>query len=301
MKTLLSCFFIASLLSAQTDSLPTSLVFLSDTQAPMWIEKLYLKDYGNEKATQNIFSSILKEKNLAAVVHCGDITAYGMSRSKWKAVLPFIDSLKTKSIPFIAAKGNHDYYFFSGRALARYEEYIPDGKNEFSIHQFGNTAIVALNSNFEELEDSTREQQQAWYASTLQQCDADSSVHFIITVAHHSPFTNSTMVSGSSFIRKDYLPYFYASPKSKLFVGGHAHRFEHFRRKGKNFLVIGGGGGLFHDKRTENPLVDLHKDDGKFFHYMKCSMYRDSLAFDIVKVESHSSEAATAYRFVVHR
>lgn len=301
MKTLLSCFFVASLLSAQTDSVPPALVFLSDTQTPMWVEKLYLNDYDNEKATQNIFSSILIEKNPTAVVHCGDITAYGMSKSTWEAVLPFIDSLKERTVPFVAAKGNHDYYFFSGRAMRNWKEYIPDGNNEYSLHKFGNIAIVVLNSNVDELEDTVKRQQNHWYASTLQSCDLDSSIHFIITVAHHSPFTNSAMVTGSSFVRHDYLPAFYASPKSKLFVSGHAHRFEHFQKKGKDFLVIGGGGGLFHDKRAEKPLDDLHTDDGKFFHYVKCNAYADSLSLNVVKVEPHSPETKELYHVTIAR
>jgi predicted phosphodiesterase len=301
MRSTFLLFFFVSFLTAQTDSIQSTLVFLSDTQAPMWVEKLYLKDYDNEKATQNIFSSILKEQKLDAVIHCGDITAYGMSRSKWEAVLPFIDSLKARTIPFIAAKGNHDYYFFSGRAMRNYEEYIPAGRKEYSLYTFGSTAIIVLNSNVEELEDSVRRQQHAWYASTLQSLDTDSTVHFIITVDHHSPFTNSTMVTGSSVIRKEYLPVFYSSVKSKLFVSGHAHRFEHFRKKGKDFLVIGGGGGLFHDKRTENPDEDLHKRDGRFFHYVKCSVYADSLSLNVVKVEPRSSETKELHHVTIAR
>jgi len=300
MKKFLVLLLFASSVVAQTDSALSTLVFLSDTQAPLWFEKLYLKYYDNEKATQNIFSSILKERNLAAVIHCGDITAYGMSRSRWKAALPFMDSLKTKSIPFIAAKGNHDYYFFSARAMRNWEEYVPDGKKEYSLHKLGNTAVVVLNSNADEIEDTTKEQQKNWYASILQSCDEDSSIRFIITVLHHSPFTNSTMVTGSSFVQKDFLPAFYASLKSKLFISGHAHRFEHFRKKEKDFLVIGGGGGLFHDKRTENPHEDLHKGDGKFFHYVKCNVYRDSLSLNVIKVESHPTEINPVYQLKIH-
>lgn len=302
MKKIVLVLSLTSFLFAQTDSTTSTLVFLSDTQALMWVEKLYLNDYDNEQATQNIFSSILKEKDLTGVIHCGDVTAYGMSKSKWEAVLPFIDLLKLRSIPpFVATKGNHDYFFFSGRAMRSWEEYIPDGKKEYASYKFGTVAIVLLNSNIEEMEDSTLEQQKQWYASTLVLLNADNSIHFIITVAHHSPFTNSAMVTGSSFVRKEYLPAFYTSPKTKLFISGHAHRFEHFQKKGKDFLVIGGVGGLFHDKREENLHEDLHLGEGKFFHYLKYAVYHDSLSLDVVKVESYAKETAVVYRFAVAR
>ncbi len=293
-------FFLSSfLLAAQPQQ--RTLIFLGDTQSPIWFEEFYLHSDNNEEATQNIFSAILEEQNVDAVIHAGDITGYGSSRSEWKPVIPFLDSLRERSIPFIAAKGNHDYMFFSSLAMKRFQEYVPNSASDYSLWKFDNVAIVVFNSNFSRLNNSVIVGQKEWYRSTLESCDADSSIHFIITVEHHPPFTNSSVISGSKEVRKDFLPAFFQSKKAVLFVSGHAHRFEHFRQKGKDFLVIGGGGGLLHDKRPAPVMDDLYtgKDEGKFFHYVRCRVFADSLSFEIVKVTPHPARTEIVHHFEI--
>lgn len=301
MRRIFLLVLLMSRTAAQTDSPAAALVFLSDTQTPMWVEKIYLSSDDNDAATQNIFSSILKEDNLTAVIHAGDLTGHGWLRSSWTPVLPFIDSLKAKSIPFIAAKGNHEYYFVSSWGMERFGEYVPNGTSDYSVHRFDACAVIILNSNEGKMDDDLRAAQRRWYDSTLAACDADSAVRWIITVAHHSPFTNSDMVTGSAFIRNEYLPAFYKSMKSKVWIGGHAHRFEHFNRKGKDFLVIGGGGGLHHGKREEYPHNDLHSGDGRFFHYLRCTVFSGSLRMEIISVTPDSQRTETAYSITIPR
>jgi hypothetical protein len=43
--------------------------------------------------------------------------------------------------------------------------------------------------------------------------------------------------------QKDFVPIFINSPKSKLYLSGHAHTYEHFILSNKHFVVSGGGGG----------------------------------------------------------
>lgn len=123
----------------------------------------------------------------------------------------------------------------------RCEEYILNRKSDYSVQRIENGAVVILNSNADKLEEEIQANQRQWYDSTLIQCNRDTSVRWIITVAHHSPFSNSDMVTGSEFIRNESLPAFYKSVKSKVWIGGHAHRFEHFRKKEKDFPAIGRG------------------------------------------------------------
>lgn len=299
MQRIILFLLLMSRVAAQSDSPAVKFVFLSDTQTPMLAEKIYLKSDNNETATQNIFTSILTEKEITAVIHAGDMTGHGWLRSSWRPILPFIDSLNARSIPFVAAKGNHEYYFISSWGMERFEEYVPNGKGDYSVQRFGNSAIVILNSNADKLDDEIKAQQKRWYDSTLASCDGDSTLQWIFTVAHHSPFTNSDMVTGSDFMRKEYLPAFYASPKSRVWIGGHAHRFEHFRKKEKDFIVIGGGGGLHHDKRSENPHDDLHAGDGRFFHYLRCTAFQDSIMIETMKVTAGSNELRSVYQVTI--
>jgi predicted phosphodiesterase len=283
------------LMAAQSDSV---LIFVSDTQAPMPVEKLYLKDHDNVTMTQKILHAILQEKNVAAVIHAGDITSYGSSKKNWNSILPFLDSLKRRSIPFFAAKGNHDYYFLSGLAMKNFLHYLPDCSTDYYVRTFGRVAVIILNSNVEKLTENGEQLQRQWYDSLLQALDRDSTIHAIITVAHHPAFTNSPLVSGSKTLQRNFLPAFTASKKSVLMVNGHSHRFEHFRKNGKDFVVIGGGGGLFHNKKNPAEEEDMYAgaDEGKFFHYMRCWIAKDSLTFDIVKVDAEGTKVVHQFK-----
>jgi len=289
-------FLFVSFLFAQ-DS--TVVIFLSDTQTPIWAEKILLDSRNNEQAKQRIFSSVLDEKNLEAVIHAGDITGHGWLRSSWRPILPFLDSLRSHFIPFIAAKGNHDYYFYPPWGKQHFREYVPNGNTEYSLHRIGDLGILILNSNHNELSEEIRSDQRRWYRDALCRLDADTTIRTIISVAHHSPFTNSALVSGSDYMREEYLPFFYLSPKSSLWIGGHAHRFEHFQSSGKDFFVIGGGGGLFHHIKETDLIGDQHCGDGRFFHYLRCTAVNGTLHLEAVRIFPDSTSAQTVYNHTI--
>lgn len=294
----IAALFLPAMLCPQDNR---TVILLSDTQTPIWAEKLFLRSSDNDRATQKIFASILAEKQIDAVIHAGDITGHGWLRSSWKPILPFIDSLRARYIPFIAAKGNHDYYFIPPWGMKHFGEYIPNGTTDYSRHTFGDLCILVLNSNYDRLTIEAQQQQRRWYDEALREAERDPAVRTVMTVAHHSPYTNSAMVSGSYVMRKDYLPLFMSSQKSRLWIGGHAHRFEHFRKNGKDLVVIGGGGGLFHRKKTEEIEDDLHMDDGMFFHYLRCSVSIDSLVLNVVRIFPDSTAQRSVYRQSIAR
>ena len=73
------------------------------------------------------------------------------------------------------------------------------------------------------------------------------------------------------------MPYI-ESVKARLFISGHAHIFEHFIVNGKNFLVIGGGGGLYHPIKTnKSGHKDLEPDYKPRYHYIIVNAYTDFL------------------------
>ena len=289
------------LLSSQSKDSATTLIFLADTQAPLWFEKVYLQYEENEKATALIFADILHEQDVAAVIHGGDLTSHGSDKRSWSQIRPFMDSLHALSIPFLAAKGNHDYLFSAGSAMRNFKKYVPESRGDYSSRKFGQVAIVLLNSNFPQLENSEILRQQIWYDSTLAAYQKDSIIRFVITVDHHPPFTNDRMVSGSQEVRKHFLPAFYRSSKAIVFVSGHAHRFEHFLKREKDFLVIGGGGGLLHDARENPSEFNLYDgaDGGMFFHYVRCRASADSILFEVVKVSPRSAQKDVVHRFTL--
>src|ERR1700712_1188436 len=71
--------------------------FLSDTQQPMFVEKLLLKPDHNKAATKDIFDAVLQDKP-SGVYMLGDVVALGYSRKKWKKVDQFLDSCSKEGI-----------------------------------------------------------------------------------------------------------------------------------------------------------------------------------------------------------
>ena len=131
--------------------------------------------------------------------------------------------------------------------------------------------LLYLNSNFSHLSSEENLEQQRWYKNKLRSLQNNPNVSSIIVGCHHPPFTNSTIVSGSDEVREFFVPQFLKTSKCKLFLSGHAHTLEHFIISGKQFMVIGGAGGLQH------PLEDDPKHTDQFqsklplrpFHYAK--------------------------------
>lgn len=301
LREALFLLFIPCCLCGQPPQSFHTLIFVSDTQAPTWVEKLYLRSNNNVLATERIFGAILGQENLSAVIHGGDITAYGSSGTNWSTVLPFLDSLRARSVPFIAARGNHDYYLSASEGMENFRRFVPSCPQDYSLHAYGPVAVILLNSNFGHLTDSTIAEQRRWYVETLSRIDTERSIHFAITVTHHPPYTNSTLVSGSREVQDNFLDAFDHSTKSVVFISGHAHRFEHFRVNGKDFLVIGGGGGLFHDKESTPTENDLYtgKDRGMFFHFVRCGVWNDSLSFEVIKILPVSGKTEVVHQFTI--
>ena len=76
--------------------------------------------------------------------------------------------------------------------------------------------------------------------------DSNPGIKMILLCSHHPPYTNSKIVKPSKEVVKYFLPRFFESTKSRLYISGHSHNLEFFEKGNKKyFLVIGGGGGDF--------------------------------------------------------
>jgi len=221
----------------------STIVFVSDTQQPIFFEKLVLAENDNERATQLIFASILQE-HPNAVVHLGDMVAMGFDRYSWAPIDTFRAQLRRLHIPLFPALGNHELLLYTKHGEEAFTQRFPYvSKTGYSV-RIGRLAVVILNSNISKLTDAEEKDQESWYTATLSTLEADTTIKMIAVGCHHSPFTNSTIVTPSEEIQHTYLPLFFQTKKCRLFVGGHAHASKRFRIKGKDFFVVGGGGGL---------------------------------------------------------
>ncbi|MCW3078834.1 MAG: metallophosphoesterase [Segetibacter sp.] len=253
------------------------IVFASDTQAPMWVETLVLKRNNNRAATKSIFNDLLT-RNPTAVYLLGDVVALGSSNRQWRPMDGYLKRLRSKGIKVNAALGNHEVMGQSGRGQKKFQERFPEHNKMGSLNITDSVAVILLNSNFNSLSTSEDADQIGWYKQTLEKLDADSSVRFVITGCHHSPYTNSRIVSSSISVREKFVPFYLKSKKSRLFLSGHSHNFEHFRQQGKDFFVIGGGGGLHQPLKSGQGLFrDLSGNYKPLFHYLSVQRQANKL------------------------
>jgi hypothetical protein len=245
------------------------IAFASDTQEPMWIEKLWLKSDNNLQATKMIFKDVDSLRPKAFFI-LGDVVSLGKSKSAWKNIDKYIGNCVKDSIPVYATLGNHEVMFNSKKGIRnfrkRFTAYDPSGYAEI----VDSVAVILLNSNFAVMQPDEIAQQNTWYQAELNRLDNDPSIKMIIVGCHHSPYTNSTIVTPSQGVRQNFVPPFIRSKKAVLFLSGHSHNFESFKMQGKYFLVIGGGGGLHQPLRANNETMhDLAENYKPEFHYLE--------------------------------
>ena len=253
------------------------ITFASDTQEPMWIEKLFLKSDRNLEATRMIFSDV-DAVHPAAFFILGDVVSLGKSDKAWKNIDKYIKQTTQDSIPVYATLGNHEVMFNAKKGTEkfkiRFPMYNPAGYTEI----VDSVAIVLLNSNFNAMTADAINNQNTWYIQKLAALDADPAVKFVIVGCHHSPYTNSKIVGPSIPVQRNFVPAFIKSKKCVLFLSGHSHNFERFKVEGKYFLVIDGGGGLHQPLNASNAKFhDLSSDYKPMFHYLEVRRDHDAL------------------------
>lgn len=275
------CLLLASLAKSQmkpdTANTGKEIIFASDTQAPMWVETLWLKSSHNRTATKKIFSDI-QQQQPSHVFILGDVVNLGYSNRQWKPIDRYLKSLRGEGVKVDAILGNHEVMGLAGVGQQKFQKRFPDHVRTGYVKVVDSVAVVLLNSNFRALSAEEDARQIHWFKNTLDSLDADSSVKFVIAGCHHSPFTNSKIVGPSVPVQQKFVPAFLASRKSKLFLSGHCHGFEHYRVQGKDFLVIGGGGGLHQPlKECSKDMPDICEAYKPLFHYLSIRRNGDEL------------------------
>lgn len=244
------------------------LAFTSDTQQPMTIEKIFLKSDHNEKATKMIFEDVTALKP-AGMFILGDVVSVGYKNRKWKSVDKYIAELKKDSIPVYATLGNHEVMFIASKGIKQFRSRFPMFKPEGYMVVIDSVAVVLLNSNFDKMKTAEIKAQDTWYTETLNKLDADPAIRAVIVGCHHSPYTNSTIVKPSLQVQLKFVKQFIASKKATLFLSGHSHNFERFKVQDKDFLVIGGGGGLHQPLNSTFVTPDIEPNYKPSFHYLQ--------------------------------
>jgi hypothetical protein len=251
-----------------TDNLATEIAFAADTQEPMWVEALFLKSHQNVKATALVLDDILR-RHPRTLYLLGDVVNLGYRKRPWKKIDKYLDNCRIKGMEVHAILGNHDVMGRPKKGERNFQQRFATHVRTGYVHVTDSVAVVMLNSNFGTISPADLQQQQDWYESTLTALDAHPEVAAVVVTCHHPPFTNSRLVQSSKMVQQRFVPAYLASKKACLFITGHSHAFEHFRHEQKDFLVIGGGGGLRHPLDTsEKRRPDLSGNYKPLFHYL---------------------------------
>lgn len=276
----------------------TEMVFISDTQQPLWVETLIHKQNRNTDATSDLFREILQRKP-QSIYMLGDVVSLGSSNKKWRNVDKFLDTCKQAGTCVSGLLGNHE---LMGRRRkkgeANFMKRFPMNVRTGYVSVTDSVAVILLNSNFNTLSKESRIKQQNWYEKTIAALDDNDSIRSVIVTCHHAPFSNSRVVSGSTPVQQAFVPAYIQSKKAQLFIAGHAHAFEHFMVQGKDFLVIGGGGGLHQPlKQSGNVMTDMSGKYKPMFHYLTVQRMADKLFVNSHYLKEDFSGFASGHNF----
>jgi len=266
-----------SVLRAAGQAKPPVIDFTSDTQGRLLFEKLFRPYNHNETATQLIFHDV-NARQPSALFILGDVVSLGYHNAKWKPVDINLKLLRNNGIPVYAALGNHEVMINSTLGQKRFQSRFPEHSATGYIKVVDSVAIVLLNSNFSKMKPADIKKQDTWYRQTLARLDTSASVKLVIVGCHHSPYSNNKVAVSSLPVQQHFVPSFMQSKKCVLFLSGHSHNFESFKMGGKQFLVIGGGGGVHQPLNTTGQtLPDLAPNYKPQFHYLEVTRRHDSL------------------------
>ncbi|MCM2321821.1 MAG: metallophosphoesterase [Oligoflexia bacterium] len=277
-----------------------SLAFVSDTQEPIWLERLRLRYDDNAQVTRKIFESIALQSP-DAVLHGGDLVAMGSSPGDWEYFRQAFQPLSKLRIPLFATPGNHEFMLSAEAATRHFRRNVPSRSDcQWQTVEIGPIGVILLDSNFSELSKVDVQLQDAGFKSELEYLDRKPEIRFVIVQTHYPPFTNSTVVSESKTVQSRLLPAFFASKKTRLMLSGHAHAYEHFQEGGKDFMVIGGGGGLLHPLRNgpKQKFRDIYPNrrDRGFFHYLTMETRKTGeLAVTLMRYDESLKSFASDY------
>jgi predicted phosphodiesterase len=283
----------------EEESNKREILFLSDTQAPMWVEKLVLRTHQNKKATQTIFAEILRLKP-AVLYWLGDIVSLGYRNNKWRLIDQFLLKCTEVRTAVYAIMGNHDVMGRPRKGAKNFQQRFPEHIPTGYVKTTDSIAVVMLNSNFSTLSTADLVKQQTWYKQTLIDLDADPEVKVVIVTCHHAPYSNSKLVGSSKLVQQRFVPNYIRSQKGRLFITGHSHAFERYEFEGKTFLVIGGGGGLRQPLNTSSSrLPDLASDYKPMFHYLSVRREGDGLTLTSYCLKKDFSGFSEGYHFEI--
>ncbi len=261
---------------------PPAFIVFGDTRRRLTLE--VFRDRAD--AERLLVIQALANENPAFVVNTGDLVGRGSKSEEWRTFHEENQPVFLKKIPYYPVLGNHEFYGDDAKALQNYFAAFPGlrGRRWYEI-RFRSVLLAALDSNFDEMEESEIASQDRWFEELLAAAEKDASVRHVLVCCHHPPYTNSRVHGDSKPVQEHFVKRL--TPKVKAFLSGHVHAYERFPRDGRQFVVTGGGGAPLTTVNVKDPD---HEDAFKGpeyrpFHYCRFTLEGEKLRGDVLMLQ----------------
>ncbi|MBK9181515.1 MAG: metallophosphoesterase [Ignavibacteria bacterium] len=181
-----------------------------------------------------------------ALILLGDQVFTGSSSEDWRFFDRIMVPVLKARIPTFPIFGNHEYIGVDEVAYSNMASRFRITRSTWYSMIMDSIGFVMLNTNFDEFSRDTAVKQLRWFKTHMRQLTENPAVRCIVVCGHHPPFTNSAIVPDEHILQQYFVPLFERSPKSRLWLSGHSHAYEHFRHRTVHYVVSGGGGGPRH-------------------------------------------------------
>jgi calcineurin-like phosphoesterase family protein len=212
---------------------------VGDLQRTSWLE--FWRE--SNDVEREVLARAIAAERPALLAITGDLVFDGSSAARWAELDATCAPIRDAGIPAFAALGNHEYWGGKSGPEHFFDRFPHLEKKHFYAIAYGPVRLVFLDSNIEEMPSAEWEKQRVWYEKTLADLDADPGVRGVLVLAHHPPYTNSTVTSDERYMQQVIVPPLLRAKKTLGLLSGHVHSYERFVREGKMFVVSGGGGG----------------------------------------------------------
>ena len=200
--------------------------------------------YGDTRSRHDVHAQVMaavEKTNPDFIVHTGDLVNTGTDTQLWPIFFNIEKAVLSKAA-FYPSLGNHE------KNDNQYFEFL-DAKEPYYSFNWGNAHFSILNSDIDsfapgaEGRDRYWREQVNWLEQDLQK---SQNADFRFVVAHHPPFTAVSYRQGDNPHITALVPMMEKYKVTAMF-DGHDHNYQHFEKKGVQYITTGGGGAPLYD------------------------------------------------------